>query len=345
MSIPQNVVILLLVVATLLVLNLRGLHVTLVQGPETAVSDLQSIPFPASNVNATHGTPLDEVSATNHKVKKGATKILGFADSDYLSYALKWYQRLSSLGYTEHFIVAVDQRAADYFRTNTTLDVRWESLPSPPCVNPEKNRLGYRRQIFGRRWRYVYKQLQEGFHILMTDVDNVFWRYHPLKDFEDTTDVDIFHAFSTSYPTYVFEDIGLTVCGGMSWLRATPKVISFVSALLKKCKCLNTRKLCKNCQCDDQVVLNELLWKGEHKVIWDRNISKPTSLRDWQWDGLKGVSSTTQHRIQVWDRSMAYRGPMPEKCPLNNWMAMPLYVDRGDVVHAWDELCSNHSAV
>lgn len=272
------------------------------------------------------------------------TKILGFADYNYRDYALRWYHRLSSLGYTEQVIVAVDDKAVAFWKENTT-GIQWQALPYFPCVGYKHDPRGYRRQIFARRWTYIYEQLQQGYSILLTDVDNVFSRYLPMRELEQSN-VDVFHAYSTSYPTYVFEDMGLTVCGGMSWLRANPKVIRFVGSLINQCKCMPlvgksqvSEKECRDCSCDDQVTLNELLWKGKHKVIWDRNISKPASLQDFQWESLRGVSSKTKHRIQIWDRNVAYRAPMPETCPLNNWVAMPLYVDRGDVVEAWDALC------
>ena len=280
----------------------------------------------------------------------GRTKILGFADYNYREYALRWYHRLSRLGYIEQVIVAVDPKAVEFFSQNISSlseTIHWEALPYPPCIGYNHDPRGHRRQIFGRRWTYIYEQLQQGHHILMTDVDNVFFRFLDMKEFEDNLKVDVFHAYSTSYPTYVFEDMGLTVCGGMSWLRATPPVIRFVGSLVNKCKCMglvgtrNSRdeQVCRECQCDDQVALNELLWKGKHRVIWDRNISKPQSLSDLQWGPLTGISSKTRHRIAIWDRNLAYRAPMPDTCPTNNWVAMPLYVDRSEVVEVWDALC------
>jgi hypothetical protein len=156
--------------------------------------------------------------------------------------------------------------------------------------------------LFGRRWKYVYDQLQKGYSVLLTDVDNVFLRYHPLQNF-DESEYDVFHAYSTSYPTHVFEQMGFTVCGGgMSWLRADPKVIRFVASLVNKCKCLkdeNDDDFCKNCYCDDQVALNELLWKGKHSVTWDRTFEKPKSLKDYPWRIVTRISSTTRHHIKV----------------------------------------------
>jgi hypothetical protein len=274
---------------------------------------------------------------------RSKTKILGFADYNYKDYALRWYHRLQDLGYREHVIVVVDQAAVDFFRS-TTNNIRWEELPYKPCVTWEQDARFYRRQLFGRRWKYVYEQLQKGFSVLLTDVDNVFLRYHPLQDFEES-EYDAFYAYSTSYPTHVFDQMGFTVCGGMSWLRADPKVIRFVATLVNKCKCLNEDdgNFCKKCHCDDQVALNELLWEGKHNVTWDRTFrTPPKSLKDYPWTSVTGISSKTRHRVKVWDRNFAYRAMLPDQCPEGNWVAMPLYVNRSDVVQVWEDLCSSN---
>ena len=79
----------------------------------------------------------------------------------------------------------------------------------------------------------------------------------------------------------------------------------------------NNNKKKKNntelCYCDDEVVLNELLWKGPHKVTWDRSITplppKSKELPDLQWKPITGISNTTRH--SVWDRNFAFRGLLP----------------------------------
>lgn len=297
-------------------------------------------------------------TATNYTSDKSAptTKILAFADGQYKEYALRWYRRLSSLGYQNHVVVAVDQDAADYLRP---FNVRLERLPYPTCTRPEHDSrrvssfyvstskkllpfslfllIKYRRELFARRWVYVYDQLKNGSHVLLSDVDNVFHRFKSMKDMEQSK-FDVFHAYSTSYPEDIFYSMGFTVCGGLGWYRSSPKVTRFVGSLLNKCKCLETINC--DCYCDDQVTLNELLGKkGKHKVSWDREIPRPKSLGDYPWGNISGVSAKTRHRIHIWDRNLAYRAPLPESCPEYNWVAAPLYVNRSDVVRVWDRLC------
>jgi hypothetical protein len=291
---------------------------------------------PKSSTSAQEFSLSKNQNATKPQLYATTTKILGFADAKYIDHALRWYQRLEKLGYSEHAIVAVDREAADYFQREKK-PIRFEVLPYPPCISHDKDPRKYRRQLFARRWRYVYEQLSTH-HVLLTDVDNVFSRFVPMSAMEDS-DVDAFHAYSTAYPVHVFENMGFTVCGGMGWLRSTQKVRQFVGSLLSKCKCLKTVDC--NCYCDDQVELNQLLWKGKHNVTWDRPLGKPKSQDDWQWRSITGVSAKTRHRIKIWDRNFAYRAPMPDSCPENNWVAMPLYVNRSDVIQEWDHLCSS----
>ena len=278
-----------------------------------------------------------------------STKIVGFADAKYKEIAVTWYQRLQSLGYTEHVIIAVDEEAEAYFRdqSNQQLRLRYERLQYQPCLtsNSQDTRK-YRRQLFGRRWKYIFDSLVNGTHVLLTDVDNVFSRYLPMSEMEQSS-YDVYHAYSTAYPGSVFFGMGFTVCGGMGWYRATKSVRQFIGTLLNKCNCWKSMDC--NCYCDDQVVLNELLWKGKHSVTWTNSNGiafhrNPKDFNDLHWDSITGISSKTQHTIKIWDRNIAYRAPMPQNsssCPSNNWVSMPLYVDRSVVTQTWDETCNS----
>ena len=299
---------------------------------------------------ATETTETTEAAATT-------TKILGFADDLYKEIAVRWYRRLERLGYQEQMIVAVDDNIATYLQ-RVDPPVRYQRISYPPCTYLQtKDTRKYRRQLFARRWKYLYETLQDGYHVLLTDVDNVFRRYLPMQELEDSP-FDVYHAYSTSYPISVYEQMGFTVCGGMGWYRSTPGVMKFVGTLLNHCHCWRLKEVnCKkDCVCDDQVVLNELLAKGKHAVTWTPQEKRPNttttststststfpSLKDYPWKPKTGISAKTQHKIYVWDRNVAYRAPMPETCPSNNWVAMPLYVNRSTVVEEWDALCGSN---
>ena len=331
-----------------------GGHVGIASQPESrkSVTDVN----PTTTVATTKAEPTNIGSSDPSSSK---TKIVGFADGKYKEIAITWYKRLSSLGYTNHVIIAVDVEAESYFQQlnqqndNQQMKIRYEKLQYAPCLtHKSKDTRKYRRQLFGRRWKYIYDELLNGTHVLLTDVDNVFSAYMDMKQELELSEYDVYHAYSTSYPTNIFMDMGFTVCGGMGWYRATQSVRSFIGTLLNKCNCWKSVD-CK-CYCDDQVVLNELLYKGKHNVTWmyddDSNRifkrdPKPKDLNDLYWNSIVGVSSKTKHRIKIWERNVAYRGPMPTEtsaCPKNNWVSMPLQVDRDIVTTTWDAICNSN---
>ena len=60
-------------------------------------------------------TSYDVVASNEHSTTTSTSsediKIIAFTDSHYIALAKVWYKRLSSLGYTEHYIVCVDEKA------------------------------------------------------------------------------------------------------------------------------------------------------------------------------------------------------------------------------------------
>ena len=93
------------------------------------------------------------ISSSSMKLRN-KSKILGFTDFAYIEYAIRWYHRLTDLGYTEHVIVTVDMNSTQYLRnlrrtttsTTTTINnsnIRFEELPYKPCIhqNPRHGQL------------------------------------------------------------------------------------------------------------------------------------------------------------------------------------------------------------
>jgi hypothetical protein len=296
---------------------------------------------------------------------KKTTKIIGFSDEGYKEIALNWYQELHVLGYTEHFVAAQDRPAADYFAQQQQQDDDGTTRMRFDLLSPESNRSlkddcsfyydnlkppgratqAYRRSLFGSRWHYILGQLEQGHHVLVTDVDNVFVRHQSMTEFEDS-EYDVYHAYAgtvPSFPVNVFKVQGFTICGGMSWLRSTPPVLEFVRALVETCRCA---KLDCSCRCDDQVILNRMISsQGDYRIDWDQtNRTVPQTESEMSWEGLTGVCRKTGHRVRIWDRHTAYRAPFStNQCPdpAKNWIAMPTGVDKGNISQVWNEACGN----
>lgn len=278
--------------------------------------------------------------------QKRPTKIIAAVDHIYRETAVKWYDRLTALGYEGHTVIAMDRNTE---RNLSDRGYRVEYIGGPECnLTHFRNKMYiYRRHIFASRWGYIYQQLRNGTHILLTDVDNTFNRYLPTTELEDAP-YDIFHAFTRAvYPKSVYVVWNFALCGGMVWLRATPSVLRLVEQLVKQCQCLVVN--C-SCACDDQIELNELHLK--HNVVWNRRIVVPnsTDYSTWDWGSLEGYCNVTGNRIQVWDRHTAYRGHIPDQrshCPRNNWVTMPYTPpnqSRFDLPELWHQACGDPNA-
>ena len=312
----------------------------------------------------------------NYDINNGmriTTKIVGFADQKYMEIAYNWYKRLESFGYDTHYVVTSDEIAATYFQTkqirydylfhdNATISPTKLQKPFVQCIQEEHNKTAlseskqnqnYRRHLFGSRWNYILRQLQgignknqQRYHILLTDVDNVFVRYANMTAEIEETPYDAYHAFEgkrPSFPKNYWYQHGFTICGGMSWFRSTPSIIEFVSSVAKGCGCDDVHVVTCNCRCDDQQMINSKIFSGPYKMRWDRHIHKPDSDLEIDWDSLTGTCKKTGHRVKVWDRHTAYRGRINrDRCPHEpqHWIAMPSGIDdRISLPKLWDDAC------
>lgn len=154
--------------------------------------------------------------------KKKKTKIIGFADYGYKDIGYQWYKELEKLGYTEHMVAVQDTIAAEYYAIKG--DIRYDIVYKPTqssnnnnnnvtglkeeceheytkLSNPAKRNQRYRRMLFGSRWHYVLKQLELGYHVLLTDVDNIYTQYKPMSEMENSK-YDIYHAYAGTVPSF-----------------------------------------------------------------------------------------------------------------------------------------------
>jgi hypothetical protein len=284
------------------------------------------------------------------------TKIVAFCDNNYRSVGVKWYERMTRLGYTTHVIIATDLQLKSYL---TDKNIRVEvALPEPipaKFMHMKKFRQNRVRLelLFAVRWKYLLVQLKEGnHHILLTDVDNIFSRFIDIQKEIETKDltVDVWHAYATKFPAKNFAQLGFTVCGGMSWWRNSRPAIHFAELIHEKCGIL----------CDDQRVLNNLLLDPGMKMTWhwtpaiqNSRISNHTTIDERLIGlpqlGITGKSNTTGHKTRVWDRDFAYRGLILSKdCPISNWVSMPIvtaqsrtknWIAKLESFDIWDKAC------
>jgi hypothetical protein len=322
---------------------------------------------PQTSIQVTRNVILNPPFAGNDTRKSSNTLIIGFSDNGYKEIAWNWYQELTKLGHTEHYVVAQDVYSAVYFqekgmrhdyihafdiqKANYGNATRFTNFREEQCSdydqkygNLAKQAQLYRRSLFGSRWAYVLRQLQGGYNVLLTDVDNVFVRYKNLTELE-MEPFDSMHAFAgtiDAFPRNVFRAKGFTICGGMSWLRSAPGVMEIAEKLVDRCGCDST--LHCHCFCDDQVVFNNLMLLHEPYCInWDQNVSVPETWEEMQWDEMTGTCPKTGHRVKIWDRNVAFRSGFNHQkhCPhpAKSWIAMPSGLDRSTVYQQWKEAC------
>lgn len=277
-------------------------------------------------------------------------KILGFTDTKYIPIAKVWYERLTRLGYKEHYIAAHEVAAYDHL-----IRLNYRVIP---CYveNPDYKKFvwGFFRQIMAARVELVRDLVKNGTHVMLTDVDNVFSRYvNPVGFVEEG--YDVYHAYELGYPTHLKRDHGFVICGGHHFFRSSDATIRYLDMAVNDC----------GGKCDDQVVFNELLWKLD--IEWDgeepshpgaKRIVSPaanTMNADLLVESATGRSRITNHTFKIWDRDFAWRlsGGIPELCPSKkNWLGMPSM--NGQVTNkiqaklilfdVWDKYCLQSEA-
>ncbi len=310
----------------------------------------------ASSTKSGAGVLTNDVlrSTTNNDIK-----IIAFADKHYVALAKVWYERLSSLGYTEHYIVCVDDKSYKKLaKENYRLIQRY--ITNPDYAHPV---VGFGRQLYSLRLQFTLEMLQNGTHVLVTDVDNIFNRYVPLAGFLEEG-FDIMHAYEMKYPTNIFLKKGFVVCAGHQFIRSTPASISYLrDEVLGDCFKANN--------CDDQVRYNIALHKlrikwnnnplGKDRIKISSNLEENEGLLVEELNGRATLGDNIKLKIKIWDRDFCWRlsNDLPEKCPSieNNWVAMPTKIDEHisdkrlnkvwkkiETFKVWDHLCRDRDA-
>lgn len=310
-----------------------------------------------ANEGSTSIQPHNKYPSTDALSMVGKTKIVAFCNFNYRSVGVKWFDRMTKLGYTAHVLIVTDASMESFLasKTNYRYEVAFpEPMPENYASKPKRKQdRAMLELLFAARWKYVLGQLKRGTHILLTDADNIFSRYISLQaeiEEKDPT-VDVWHAYATRYPNKVFLKQGFTVCGGMSWWRASKAAVNFAQLIHNTCGIM----------CDDQRILNNL--QLEVNMTWDwtpatlgSRISNHTPALEGEERfvglptlGITGKSNVTGHKARVWDRDYAFRGPLqPAQCPKNNWVSMPIvearsrfqnWVAKLESFDKWDKAC------
>jgi len=293
--------------------------------------------FPSQTLFNADGT-FSVPNAMARKVNGNNTVFLAVADWKFHAIGELWYLKLQKLGYKSPTLLTVDNATATLCQEH---NISYLTLVPLNCTVDARNLLRpqrYRHLLFGSRWLTVHKLLTKGYHVLLSDVDNMFQRHLSMSELE-SSHVDIFHAHGGGYPVHIEKSMGFTFCGGQGWYRSTPATIKFVEMLLTNCNA-NWRDATCGIACDDQQVLNALYSKSLDMQRDQSELYSTTGTveeEDNYWKNrVQGFSPVTGHRLETWSMDLAYRGASHGggskhhlRCPRNTWVAMPTpnYVD------------------
>ena len=210
--------------------------------------------------------------------------ILGFSDINYVPVAKLWYNRLSSLGYKNHFIMALD--LSTY---NELIKHSYRCYKIADTIN------GKFANIWKLRLEIPLSYLKKGKNVFVSDVDT-YWNYYFNLD-ELSQNFDAFHAYATTWPKSVWEKWGFTLCGGIAGYQANERTIKLLQELLDECLKLQDK-------CDDQKLLNEK-YAFSYDLNWVSNIA---------------FSEVYRYRIFVFNKTFVARN----KINCDSWISTEL---------------------
>ena len=244
------------------------------------------------DILASH-TFLDPVKTVKTSVNTGPNSarqsnewiIIAFTDERYLPVAKLWYNRLSSLGYQNHYLLALDIFSYEDLMKN---NFRCEKVS-----NSVADEVGFSK-IWKLRFQMPLLYLRTGKNVFISDVDTHWNFYFDLTQLP--SQYDSFHSYATVFPRSIFKRWGFTLCGCFTGYRANSKTIQLLEKLLERCLELDKR-------CDDQVVLNEI-FALTYELKWVDNTA---------------FSERYNYTISVFNRTFVARS----KINCDSWISMP----------------------
>ena len=241
-------------------------------------------------VSRTLSHPLKRVKILVNTVPSSARQgnewiIIAFTDERYLPVSKLWYNRLSSLGYENHHLLALDIIS---FKDLMKNNFRCEKVS-----NSVADEVGF-SGIWRLRFQIPLLYLKNGKNVFISDVDTHWNFYFDLTQLPPQ--YDSFHSYATVFPRKIFKRWGFTLCGCFIGYRANKKTIQLLEKLLERCLELEKR-------CDDQVVLNEM-FALTYKM---------------KWVGNTAFSDHYNYTINVFNRSFVARS----KVNCDSWISMP----------------------
>ena len=246
---------------------------------------------------ATHKLPKTFSNKVTLEHDKGWL-IVGFTDFNYVPVAKAWVDHMKVLGYENHRIIAMDEKAFENLKRSG-----YNVLKAVGDVSEEKDKGQRLRKIWKMRIDTVYELLLKGYSVFITDVDSVWLKYINLDSLPKN--FDGYNAIATVHPRSAFKKWGFTLCGGLGGYRPSSKMLGVFSSLKQKCL--------KNC--DDQAALNTIYISNE--MVWVDH-----QMNGWG-NNFIGYGKRSELKIMVFDEVQVMRGGTVDDCD-NAWIMNPM---------------------
>ena len=218
--------------------------------------------------------------------------ILAFTDEKYLPAAKLWYKRLSTLGYQNHHLLAMDIFSyEDLMENNYRCEIVSYSVADSAGHST----------VWKLRLETPLQYLRKGKNIFISDVDTHWNFYFNLTQLPPQ--YDSFHSYANVVPRRVLKLWGFTLCGCFIGYRANIKTVRLLEMLLQRC--LEVKK-----RCDDQVILNEMFAYSY----------------EMKWVGDTAFSKRYNYTISVFNRTFVFRS---REISCKSWISMPYGKQKG----------------
>lgn len=165
--------------------------------------------------------------------------IIAFSDKTYLPAAKIWYSQLSSLGYQNHCIIALDDIAH-----KTLIQDNYRVIKSYKFFDKETDRSNKLWLIRLHTLHDLITKQQK--NVFISDVDSIWVNYRDLSLLPK--EIDAFYGTGKTYPNFFFDKYGFVLCGCIGAYRASSRTEEFFKTALRKC----------GKHCDDQYLINEV---------------------------------------------------------------------------------------
>ena len=230
--------------------------------------------------------------------------IVCFSNKNYIEIVKIWYKQLEMLGYTNHFIVAMDSETYDILTENNEHRVI-------KSIRPFNSSYQNLQNLWAIRLRTIHQLLSLNFNVLSSDSDAIWKKYVDLNSLPKN--YNIIHAYDRGYPKNAYQHFGFVVTGGIGGYIYSEATIQLLEKFMQAC----------SDECDDQAVINNFYMKSGF-------VFNKVDRIDYEEGGndkvnRTGVSLDGKFKVFVFETDICLRGNNPTYCYKKEWEKLWLY--------------------